>query len=663
MVQRVLLLAVLGAAWSPAGASSGPALPAEVLASPFGVVNPWPEVGSGGMGAVWCRCGGGATALGDWRGMMPLAGCIRWDAAEREWQWAYVKEKLVPCPILSYTPSWASRAPGTNDPRRFPPADLWDYYEFCRAVAAHFAGRVWFWEVWNEPNITFFRGTIAEYADMLKTAAVAIRNANPRAYVIFGGTAGVDIPFFDRCYQYGAREYFDVAAAHPYQWGKVFDDRWFFEKLSSLRAEMRKWGDTAKPIWLNEFGWSTASKNITEADQARLLVQCFVSAIARRDLGIQRAFWFCVKNWGGPGYGLYAPDGRKKPAWFAYRTMVSQLRGLTCWGSLDVGPEVRAWAFTDHAQRRCVVVFWSTGLEPTTVTLHMVAGPTGLFDLMGESKAVPPVRSGRLTLGATPAPQYLHCPPEALRSVVQPITALPVALPNPSRRRPIWLSLYPQRGCSLPWLRRGGKVLLRGRLFNASEVPVSTAVRVVLRTPDGRELSRARKRLAVEAASDLRFSVRVPCPDNAPARGRLEVAADGLGLQPLRIDCFIGDGPVVNFLANSHLERALYLQPGAKSGTAESVRFGTSWVYKIPVPAPGSAKVTMDVGAHRGQQWSVAWSEDGETWRPLMSGHSTRAWHTGEISQLRGRWLYLRCQGNDQQVGQVVVRFRPAAHE
>ena len=647
MASVVLLLATVLAS---------PPLPRDVLESPFGIVNPWPEVGAKGMGAVWCRCGGGATSLGDWPSIQPLAGVFRWEAADAEMR-VYEEEGLVPCPILSYTPEWASRAPGSKDASARPPLSLRDYFRFCREMAARYAGRVWFWEIWNEPNIGFFEGTAADYADLLKAGALGVLAGNPKAYVVFGGMAGVDRPFLDLCYQHGVADYFDVMAAHPYQWGTTFNDGWFFDKLEMLRATMSAWADGPKPIWLNEVGWSTGDPGITEEIQARLLVQCFVSALSREDLGVERVFWYCVKDWGGPGHGVYADDGHKKPAWYAYQTMTRSLRGLKYLGRIQVGEPARAYVF-GGAGDRAVVVVWSSDLEEHEISLPLGAEAVSAWDAMGNGLECGQYAAGRLTMVARPQPTYVEVPKSALRDVEQ-VKPLAVSLPDPARRPRGWLSLYPQPGCEMPWLWRGHTVSLSGRLVNTGDKAVRGQVVAVLSTDDGRELAKAQTPVAAEPLTDTRFAVNVACPKEAPEEATLTLRAElsSLRLPALKLHVLIGDGPTVNFLANSHLERSIYLQPDAESGCAESVRFGSRWVYRIPVPYACRVVVRMDVGAHQAGPWSVAWSQDGKEWRPLMSGKSDRQWHSAKVDDLKPGRLYLKCEGQDQQVGQVRVTF------
>lgn len=661
MRDRLLFLALLAPALPSA---DGPPLPREALDSPFGIVCPWPEVGRSGMGAVWCRCGAGATEMANWPGNEPAPGVFRWEGPDAEWH-RYVEQGLVPTPILGYTAGWASRAPDGSRESRQAPANLWDYYRFCRAISERFAGRVWFWEVWNEPNIGFFEGTICDYADLVKTAALGLRAGSPEAYVVFGGMAGVDRPFLERCYAHGVREYYDVMAAHPYQWGKTFDDGWFISKLRTLHEILKAHGDESKPVWLNELGWSTGDANISEVDQARLLVQAYVTAIAQRDLGIERVFWFCVKDWGGPGYGVYADNGAKKPAWHAYRTMVQQLEGLKAWGRLPLGDGLRAYAFADEDRTRCVLVVWATGLESRDTDLPEGLRASAANDLMGADLPLPRAAEGRPRLRATPEPIYLWVAAAPIAGLVEPVRPLPISLPDRGRRPSAWLSLYPQPGCSLPWLRRGGETTLRGRLFNAGTRPLSGRAEVETVDPGtGTVLSRARAPVSAEPQTDTTFSVTLQCPADAPSELLLRLRGhrlDGLPDPAAELRTLVAEDACINFLANSYLERSWYLQPDDKSGCSESLRFGSEWVYRLPVPVRGEARVRMWVGAHAAGPWSVAWSGDGREWTELLAGQSDLDWHEGIVPDLSGAYLYLRCRGSDQQLGEVVVLYRATA--
>jgi len=74
------------------------------------------------------------------------------------------------------------------------PKDYAAWGELCRVFTAHMVARYghdaaasWYWEVWNEPNITYWHGTEQQYEKLYDYAVAGIRAALPEARV--GGPA------------------------------------------------------------------------------------------------------------------------------------------------------------------------------------------------------------------------------------------------------------------------------------------------------------------------------------------------------------------------------------------------------------------------------------------------------------------------------------------
>jgi len=76
----------------------------------------------------------------------------------------------------------------------YPPNDFSKWGELVYQMAQHCAERYgkdeaesWFWEVWNEPDIFYWRGTQEEYNELYDYAAAGVKRALPKAHV--GGPA------------------------------------------------------------------------------------------------------------------------------------------------------------------------------------------------------------------------------------------------------------------------------------------------------------------------------------------------------------------------------------------------------------------------------------------------------------------------------------------
>lgn len=88
---------------------------------------------------------------------------------------------------------WPTK-PGDVEGWGFPPKDFAKWGELVHQVAAHMVRRYgmetvssWYWEVWNEPDISYWHGTQEEYNKLYDYAAAGVREAIPEAHV--GGPA------------------------------------------------------------------------------------------------------------------------------------------------------------------------------------------------------------------------------------------------------------------------------------------------------------------------------------------------------------------------------------------------------------------------------------------------------------------------------------------
>jgi beta-galactosidase GanA len=140
-------------------------------------------------------------------------------------------------------------------------------YERFAQFAAFMAKRypsVKYWELWNEMDAAFtdlFGANRPDfpafekgrcYAQMLKKAYPAIKQANPKAWVLIGGiSSGWPVDFIRGIYEEGGRDYFDFMNIHTYgvpvNWGMMAQG--FAAKMA-----MAQYGDGDRPLWNTEFG-------------------------------------------------------------------------------------------------------------------------------------------------------------------------------------------------------------------------------------------------------------------------------------------------------------------------------------------------------------------------------------------------------------------------
>jgi len=251
---------------------------------------------------------------------------------------------------LDQTPAWAISGQEINGP----PDDLKDYGDFVEAVARRYRGRVAGYVIWNEPNLAREWGgrqpDPAEYVVMLREAHARIKAADPQAAVVAAGlaptndrseTALDDRVFLEEMYAAGAGAYFDVLGAHPYGFAYSPDDLpdahegFNLARIVDLRYIMEAHGDTHKPVWATEMGWTTDAEGdqawlaVLPEEQADYLTQAFararqewpwltVMAVWNLGDGLQSGERDGYEKW---GYRLLEPDGTPRPAYHALAAM------------------------------------------------------------------------------------------------------------------------------------------------------------------------------------------------------------------------------------------------------------------------------------------------------------------------------------------------------
>jgi len=358
---------------------------------------------------------------------------IYWSQCEPrdgEWNWersdggvaAYAAQGVGAFGLIMNTPRWA-KAHGPKSENPFPRLDAWR--DFITHLARHYCGRIRYWEVWNEPDIGFFKGTADEYRQMLRVAHEAFKTVDPDMQVMTGG--------FVSLVHHGRKEgmieaviredhaSFDLLAYHTHG---PFKGHFQAELDDRLLPYMRKVLDEPKWLFFTETGMDCRRG---EEHQARTLVKKVVFAWSR---GAVAYTWFnlhdMVRAEGprqmGQTYGLYTPYRQVDPkrgsrpenidysnAWpkasyAAYNTLTSVLDGATYVKPLPSGEG--GWAFVFRRGNRHIVVAWREGEGGAPILLRTAATTAEAVDLMG-NRSLLAVTNGRIDVPLTETPVYL----------------------------------------------------------------------------------------------------------------------------------------------------------------------------------------------------------------------------------------------------------------
>lgn len=243
------------------------------------------------------------------------------------------------------TPPWAAGgATATNTP----PTDDSSFAGFLNYLVNAFHGRVNAWEIWNEENTaSWWGGTPAQYAALLKAAYPAVKSADPQAMVIAGS---LDASYLGQLYAAGAKGSFDAVAVHTdtacnitspevyeYNQDTTTVNQYFFLGFTAIHQVMVDAGDAGKPIYMTELGWSSTDAEcqvgewagqklggVSEATQALYLQQAYHCLDQPQYSYVKAAIWYELYNDAAStapldNFGLLNSDFTPKPAFAAFQ--------------------------------------------------------------------------------------------------------------------------------------------------------------------------------------------------------------------------------------------------------------------------------------------------------------------------------------------------------
>jgi polysaccharide biosynthesis protein PslG len=182
------------------------------------------------------------------------------------------------------------------------------FQAFVTALVTHAAGRIAYYELWNEPDCKcFWSGTTAQLVRMGKDAAAIIRSLDPNAKILSPSAHGPTMAtWFDGYVAAGGAANFDIINVHMRGWyGTNGSPEAFMTVWGQVTSEIQKRNLTNLPIWDDEYG-ILPNQGVTDPDMlAGYVVR---SAMLRAGVGIQRQY---IYTWDSHApYGLQgSPSG------------------------------------------------------------------------------------------------------------------------------------------------------------------------------------------------------------------------------------------------------------------------------------------------------------------------------------------------------------------
>ena len=430
-----------------------------------------------------------------WRDIQPRADA--WEWARMDEMVALLAEQNIESQVtLGFTPEWATTGDPESTPwsvwsRKAPRLEAWS--EYVHRFSERYGGRIRFWETWNEPNGSFFQGSVEEFVDMQKTAYARIKANAPEANVLSPGFAVADRnPDFYRTVVDEAGDAIDILA-----WHRHGPFPGFAREVDDLIVPLRNRHLDSKPLYFNETAlYAPSATRVAERRQAMALVKKLTFSWSRGAIAYN---WYKVRDhhpdfknaW--RRYGMFTYDFYPKPVYPAYNTLTAQLRGKRHVRQLDLGDHRRGFVF--EGRNESVVVAWADRPDAVRqVLLAADASRVNEVDMMGNRRSGTRVDGGRALLRIDTVPHYtvlrnLRGGVRVDRALVK-MAAAPVAPPGESGRAVV-------------------------RVFNP--LPETTRFTATLSFPAGMELQDVTDAVTIRPGKTgrLTFRFRMPAGDSA----------------------------------------------------------------------------------------------------------------------------------------------------
>lgn len=274
----------------------------------------------------------------DWASLESVRG--QWDFNRLDKYVALsLQHGIEPVLVLGNSPVWASSRPleasaygrgGAAEPR-----SLSDWENYVRTVATRYHGRVRYYEIWNEPNLTqFFSGSVKTMLELARVAHIVLKNVDPTIQVLSPSpTEKRGIKWLDEFLRLGGGDHVDIIAYHFYV--RPAPPEQMVILIGDVRQLMDRHGQGKKPLWNTESGWdilNTGQESVRSNALSGSLAADFVTRalVLNWVSGVSRFYWYA---WDNTIMGLVEPNKRSlKFAAIAYSRTARWLIGVVMEG-------------------------------------------------------------------------------------------------------------------------------------------------------------------------------------------------------------------------------------------------------------------------------------------------------------------------------------------
>jgi len=309
--------------------------------------------------------------------------------------------------VLGYETSWLY--PNGKQKKYIPPEEIPLFLRFVEETVNHFKGKIDAWEIWNEPNFMFWKGSRNDFFELSRLTAIKIREVDSNACILGGAYWRAPRGFIKAMHKAGCFDNLDGIAFHPYAINprgsmKVYD------KFLNVLSEIKYSG----PVWVTEMGYPTAGwypTKVSLEEYPSYVIKTIAGAAAR---GARSLFWYELFDSYNPDeipkntynsekfFGLAYPDYSKKNGAIAYELCVKYISGSVYTGSIPIKDNIPSsiicFCFLDGISGNNVLIIWNDSIRKQKLKIHL-QNPAFLHNISNGNNVPLPFE---LTIGKEP---------------------------------------------------------------------------------------------------------------------------------------------------------------------------------------------------------------------------------------------------------------------
>lgn len=257
------------------------------------------------------------------------------------------------------------------------PESVAAFARWAAAAAQRYRGRHVIWEIWNEPNISFWKPKpdVAQYSRLAQATCDAVRAADPEAIIVAPATSQFPWEFLDAFFATGILEHLDGVSVHPYREYRLPPETASadYKRLRELIGRHAPVAKREMPILSGEWGYASHRKGLSDLRQAEFLARQQLMNVFYE---VPVSIWYDWKNDGEDAeerehnFGTVDHRLEPKPAYVAAQTLARELGGFRIDRRLELsGADDYALLLINDDQNRKLAAWTLKDAHRTTIEL------------------------------------------------------------------------------------------------------------------------------------------------------------------------------------------------------------------------------------------------------------------------------------------------------